>query len=81
MKKLFQISLLFIISLTHILSSELSNYFDNLTTDFLEHIDKTAHNINTKTIQYSLNIKSPNKNGRKNHKKSKICRFSSFRKQ
>ena len=54
MKKLFQISLLFIISLTHILSSELSNYFDNLTTDFLEQIDKTAHNINTKTIQYSL---------------------------
>ena len=54
MKKLFQISLLFIISLSHILSSELSNYFDNLTTDFLEQIDKTAHNINTKTIQYSL---------------------------
>ena len=54
MKKLFQISLLFFLSFTQILSSELSNYFDNLTTDFLEQIGKTAHNINTRTIKYSL---------------------------
>ena len=50
MKKLFSFFILFFI-----LISEISNeYFD---TDFLESIDKTAYNINTETIQYSLTYK------------------------
>ena len=54
MKKIFQITILIIISSSQILSSQINDYFINLTTDFLEQIDKTAYNINTKTIQYSL---------------------------
>ena len=51
MKKIFQITILFI-SLS-VLNFN-SNFFESLTPDFLDLIDKTAYNINTKTIQYSL---------------------------
>ena len=51
MKK-FLINLLF--SFTFILADELSDILNNLNTDFLDRIDKTAQNINTETIQYGL---------------------------
>ena len=50
MKKLFSFFILIFI-----LISEISN--DYFSTDFLDSIDKTAYNINTATIQYSLTYK------------------------
>ena len=50
MKKIFSILFLF----STLISEISNNYFD---TDFLESIDKTAYNINTATIQYSLTYK------------------------
>ena len=55
MKKIFSILFLF----STLISEISNNYFD---MDFLESIDKTAYNINTATIQYSLTYKSINKN-------------------
>ena len=48
------ISFLILICISNILNDELADYFDHLSTDFFESIDKTAYNINTETIQYSL---------------------------
>ena len=51
-------NILFILSLiiffTFVFSDELSDILNNLNTDFLSRIDKTAQNINTETIQYGL---------------------------
>ena len=46
--------ILILICISKILNDELADYFDHLSTDFFESIDKTAYNINTETIQYSL---------------------------
>ena len=51
MKKIFQISIFLFSSFVQNFGS---NFFENLTRDYLDLIDKTAYNINTKTIQYSL---------------------------
>ena len=51
MKKLLQIFIFVLISFSSIFSDKINELFD---TDFLETIDKTAYNINTKTIQYGL---------------------------
>ena len=51
MKKLLQIFIFVLISFSSIFSDKINDLFD---TDFLETIDKTAYNINTKTIQYGL---------------------------
>ena len=51
-------NILFTLSLinffTFIFSEDLTNILNNLNTDFLSKIDKTAQNINTETIQYGL---------------------------